>query len=110
VSKRAAHHLHDLRVLEGPPGNLKGSVMVCCEAYPNLQVWQRLDFHRMDLPQPEDGQGLREVMRHRRILCLRGDDAAHGEAFGQCVGVSRQSLEKLSEKVSGGSSSVLYRA
>jgi hypothetical protein len=68
VSKRAAHHLHDLRVLEGPPGNLKGSVMVCCEAYPNLQVWQRLDFlinrrslgrglfHSLACPIPTGGQ------------------------------------------------------
>jgi hypothetical protein len=37
-------------------------------------------------------------MRHRRVLCLGGDDAAHGEAIGSCVGVSRQSLERLSEK------------
>ncbi len=44
MSKRTAHHLHNFRVLEGPPGMLKGSVMVCCEAYQNLQVWQRVDF------------------------------------------------------------------
>jgi hypothetical protein len=44
VSKRAVHHLHNLRVLEGPPGKLKGSVMVCCETHPNLQMWQRVDF------------------------------------------------------------------
>ena len=48
---------------------------------------------RVDLLQPEDGQGLREVVRHRRVLCLRGDDAADGEAVSPCVGgVSRQSL------------------
>jgi hypothetical protein len=40
----------------------------------------------------EDGQGLREVIRHRGGLCLRGDEPPHGEAFGPCVGVSRQSL------------------
>ncbi len=48
---------------------------------------------RGDLSQPEDGQRLREAMRHRGGLRLRGDDAAHGEAVGPCVGVSRQSLE-----------------
>jgi hypothetical protein len=44
VSKQAGHHLHHLRVLEGPPGKLKGSVMVCCETHQNLQMWQRVDF------------------------------------------------------------------
>ena len=44
MRKQAGHHLHDLRALEGPPGKLKGSVMVCCEAYPNLQMWQRVEF------------------------------------------------------------------
>jgi hypothetical protein len=53
---------------------------------------------RLDLPQPAHGQGLREAVRHRRGLHLRGDDEAHGEATGPCVGVSRQSLERLSEK------------
>ncbi len=43
MSKRTAH-LHNLRVLEGPPGKMKGSVMVCCEAHPNLQMWQRVEF------------------------------------------------------------------
>jgi hypothetical protein len=38
VSKQAAHHLHSLRVLEGPPGKLKWSVMVGCEALWNLQL------------------------------------------------------------------------
>jgi hypothetical protein len=47
---------------------------------------------RVDLPQPEDGEGLREVMRHRGGIRLRGDDAAHGEEVGPCVGLSRQSL------------------
>jgi hypothetical protein len=28
-----------------------------------------------------------EVRRHRRGLCLRGDDAAHGEAVGPCQAV-----------------------
>jgi hypothetical protein len=46
----------------------------------------------VDLPQPEDGQRLRAVTRHRGGLCLCGDDSPHGEAFGPCVGVSRQSL------------------
>ncbi len=53
---------------------------------------------RVDVPQPEDGQRLREAMCHRGGLCLRGDDTADGEAVGSCVGVSRQSLEKLSNK------------
>ena len=44
MSKQAAHHLHNPRMLEGPPGKLKGSVMVCCEAHGNLQMWQRVDF------------------------------------------------------------------
>jgi putative transposase len=48
---------------------------------------------RVDLPQQEDGQRLREAVRHRRGLCLCGDDAAHGEEVGPCVRVSRQSLE-----------------
>src|SRR5215207_9398921 len=53
---------------------------------------------RMDLPQPEDGQRLREAVRHRRGLHLRGYDADHGEAVSQCLGLSRQSLkEKFSE-------------
>jgi hypothetical protein len=44
VSKQAAHHVHNLQVLEGPSGKLKGSVMVCCEALRNLEMWQRVDF------------------------------------------------------------------
>jgi hypothetical protein len=44
VSEHAGHHLHNFRVLEGSLSKLKGSVMVCCEAYRNLQMWQRLDF------------------------------------------------------------------
>lgn len=44
MSEQAGHHLHNFRVLEGPPGKLKGSVMVCCEAYRELQMWQRVDF------------------------------------------------------------------
>ena len=44
MSEHAGHHLHNFRVLEGSPGKLKGSVMVCCEAYRKLQMWQRLDF------------------------------------------------------------------
>jgi hypothetical protein len=35
-----------------------------------------------------------EVVRNRRGICLRGDDAAHGEAVGSCVGVSRQSQKE----------------
>jgi transposase len=50
-------------------------------------------YHCVDLPQQEDGQRLREIVRNRGGLCLRGDDAADGEAIGPCVGVSRQSLE-----------------
>jgi putative transposase len=49
-------------------------------------------FLRVDLSQPSNGQGLREVVRYRGGLCLRGDDAADGEAVGLCVGVSSQSL------------------
>jgi transposase len=37
----------------------------------------------------------RGVGRHRRGVCLRGDDAANGEALGPCVGLSRQSLHAL---------------
>ena len=50
---------------------------------------------RVDLPQPEDGKRLREVVRHRGGLRLRGDDAADGEAVGPCVGVSRKSLYEV---------------
>ena len=46
MSEQAGHYLHNFRfrVLEGAPGKIKGSVMVCCEAYRNLQMWQRVDF------------------------------------------------------------------
>jgi hypothetical protein len=44
VSEQAGHHLHNFRVLGGPPGKLKGSVMVCCQAYWELQMWQRVDI------------------------------------------------------------------
>jgi hypothetical protein len=44
VSRQAGHHLHNLRVLEGTPLELKENVMVCCEAHRNLAVWQRVDF------------------------------------------------------------------
>jgi putative transposase len=37
----------------------------------------------------------RGVGRYRRGVCLRGDDAANGEALGPCVGLSRQSLHAL---------------
>jgi len=36
---------------------------------------------------------LHERLCHRRGLCLRGDDEAHGEASGLRLGISRQSLE-----------------
>src|SRR5215211_423780 len=49
-------------------------------------------YLRVDLPQPEDGQRLREAMRHRGGFRLRGDDADYGEKVGPCVRVSRQSL------------------
>ena len=52
------------------------------------------DNVRLDLSQPSNGEGLREVVRHRRGIRLRGDDAAYAEAVGTCVGVSRQSLEQ----------------
>ena len=52
-------------------------------------------YHCVDLPQQEDGQRLREIVRNRGGLCLRGDDAADGEAIGPCLGVSRQSLHAL---------------
>src|SRR5215211_1245116 len=52
-------------------------------------------YLRVDLPQPEDGQRLREAMRHRGGFRLRGDDAAYGETVGPCVRVSRQSLERV---------------
>jgi hypothetical protein len=58
---------------------------------PSAEVGGGADL-RMDLPQPEDGEGLRKVVRYWGGLCLRGDDADHGEAVGPCVGVSRQSL------------------
>src|SRR5829696_9437260 len=52
-----------------------------------------------DLPQQEDGQRLREIVRNRGGLCLRGDDAADGEAIGPCVRLSRQSLEGVFSEV-----------
>jgi hypothetical protein len=60
---------------------------------PRIGGWWSVHL-RVDLPQPEDGQRLREAMRHRGGIRLRGDDAAHGEKVGSCVGVSRQSLEE----------------
>ena len=50
---------------------------------------------RVDLSQPKDGQGLREVVRHRGGLCLRGDDAADGEALGSCLRVSHSYYDQL---------------
>ena len=50
---------------------------------------------RVDLSQPSDGEGLREIVRHWGGVRLRGDDTAHGEAVGPCVGVSRQSREEV---------------
>ena len=47
---------------------------------------------RLDLSQSQDEQGLREVMRNRRGVGLRGDESADGEAVSPCVGLSRQSL------------------
>lgn len=44
MSEQASHYIHNLRVLEGPPGTLKGSAMVCCKALRNLEIWQRVDF------------------------------------------------------------------
>jgi hypothetical protein len=44
VSKQATHHIHNLQVLERPPGKVNGSVMVRCEVLWNLEIWQRVDF------------------------------------------------------------------
>ena len=44
MSKQTNHRVENLRVLEGPPGKLKGRVMVCCEAIRGLEIWQRTDF------------------------------------------------------------------
>ena len=61
---------------------------------PRRWVVERTFAHlRVDRPQPEDVQRLREAMRHRGGLRLCSHDAADGEAFSPCVGVSRQSLE-----------------
>jgi hypothetical protein len=37
---------------------------------------------RLDLPQPQDGQGPREAVLHGRGVRLRGHDAPHGQADG----------------------------
>ena len=50
-------------------------------------------YLRMDKPQPEDGQRLREVVRHRRGLRLRGDDETDGEEVDPRIGVSKLPLE-----------------
>ena len=57
--------------------------------------WRTFAYLRVDRPQPEDVQRLREAMRHRGGIRLRSHDAADGEAFGPCVGVSRQSLYEV---------------
>jgi len=44
MSKQTNHRVENLRVLERPPGKLKGRVMVCCEAFRGLEIWQRTDF------------------------------------------------------------------
>ena len=49
----------------------------------------------MALPQPPNGEGLREVVSHRGVVRLRGDDAADGEAVGPHVGVSKQPREEV---------------
>jgi hypothetical protein len=38
-------------------------------------------------------------VRYRGGVCLRSDEEAYGEAFGPCVGVSRQSLEGIFSEV-----------
>ena len=63
---------------------------------PRRWVVERTFAHlRVDRPQPEDGQRLREAVRHRGGFRLRCDGAAYGEAFGPRVGFSRQSLHAL---------------
>ena len=46
----------------------------------------------VDLAQPPDEQGLREAVRNRRSLRIRGDDASDGEAVGVLFEVFRQFL------------------
>jgi hypothetical protein len=44
VSKQTNHRVEKLWIVEGPPGKLKGSAMVRCEALWKLEIWQRVDF------------------------------------------------------------------
>src|SRR5215218_5359999 len=46
-----------------------------------------------------NGQGLREVMHHRGGARLRGDDAAHGEVVGSCLGFIKQFHKDSSQKL-----------
>ena len=48
---------------------------------------------------PSNGQRLREVMRHRGGVRLRGGDAAHGEVVGSCLGFIKQFHKDSSQKL-----------
>jgi putative transposase len=50
---------------------------------------------RLDLPQPSDEQGLREIVCHQRGIRLRSNDALDGKAASPCLGIFKQSLYAL---------------
>src|SRR5215207_2393541 len=48
--------------------------------------------------EPPYEQGLREVVRYQRGVCLRGDGSNHGEALSSCLGFIKQFQKGYSRK------------
>ena len=48
--------------------------------------------------EPPYEQGLREVVRYQRGVCLRGDGSNHGEALSSCLGFIKQFQKGSSRK------------
>src|SRR5215208_6003171 len=49
--------------------------------------------------EPPYEQGLREVVRYQRGVCLRGDGSNHGEALSSCLGFIKQFLAEICTEV-----------
>src|SRR5215210_4466608 len=58
-------------------------------------------------PEQTDEQGLREAMRECGSVRVRGHDSSDGAAISMCLRLSRQFLERLYEKRSGGGDPLL---
>ncbi len=67
------------------------------EVLPTEEVGGGENLRLVEPEQTDEQGGLREVMCHRRSVCVRCDDSAAGEAVGACLGFIGQFLSAACE-------------